>query len=281
MSLPTSPPPSASSLSAAISLNVVPARTGMAWVKLGIKTFFKQPLAMGGLFFMFMALISVVSQVPYLGSAVALMVLPATTVGLMAATQVANGGKFPMPLVLFTAFRAGSNKTRAILVLGALYAFGFLLVLGVSALFDDGQLASIYLSGSPLSKEAMTSPDLKMAAWAAMILYLPLSMAFWHAPALVHWHNVPPLKALFFSLVACIKNFGAMTVYFFMWLAVFSFGGLILTLIAIGTGSESAVGFLMLPAAMLMAAMFFCSIFFTYKDSFITENNLLDGVIKE
>lgn len=278
MSPPIAP---STSTTAAISLNVVPARTGMTWVKRGIKTFFKQPLAMGGLFFMFMALISVAAQVPYLGSAIALVVLPAATVGLMAATQVADGGKFPMPLVLFTAFRAGSNKTRAILALGALYALGFLLVLGISALFDNGQLASLYVSGSPLNKEAMASPDLKTAAWAAMIMYLPLSMAFWHAPALVHWHNVPPLKALFFSLVACIKNFGAMTVYFFMWLAVFSFGGLILTMIAIATGSESAVGFIMLPASMLMATMFFSSIFFTYKASFITENNLLDSATKQ
>ena len=267
-----------------MSLQVVPARTGLAWVKQGIKTFFKQPLALGGLFFMFIALISLVSQVPLLGSAIALAILPALTVGLMAAAQETEGNhvgenvgqkgagkkgsKFPMPLVLFTAFRAGNDKTRAILVLGALYAIGFVLVLGVSALFDGGQLASLYLSGSPLNKEAMMSPDLKMAAWAAMILYLPLSMAFWHAPALVHWHNVPPLKALFFSLVACFKNFAAMTVYFFMWLAVFSLGGLLMTLLAIATGSESAVSFVMLPAAMLMAAMFFTSIYFTYQDCF-------------
>lgn len=261
----------------AMSLNVVPARTGVAWVKQGIKTFFKQPLAMGGLFFMFMALISVASQVPYLGSAIALAVLPAMTVGLMAASQVAEGGKFPMPAVLFTAFRAGSDKSRAILVLGALYTVGFLLVLGVSALFDGGQLASIYLSGSPLNKEAM-SPDLKTAAWAAMVLYLPLSMAFWHAPALVHWQNVPPLKALFFSLVACFKNLAAMTVYFFMWLAVFSFGGLVLTLLAVATGSESAVSIVMLPAAMLMAAMFFSSINHTYQDSFSTAKSSVDIV---
>ena len=46
----------------AISLNIVPARTGMTWVKRGMQTFFKQPLALGGLFFMFMALVSLVSH---------------------------------------------------------------------------------------------------------------------------------------------------------------------------------------------------------------------------
>jgi hypothetical protein len=267
--------------SPAISLQVVPARTGTAWVKLGIKTFFKQPLAMGGLFFMFMALISLVSQVPFIGSALALMVLPAATVGLMAATRTAVDGKFPMPAVLFTAFRSGAKKTQAILMLGALYAVGFLLVLGVSALFDGGQFASFYLTGGAMTKDIVSTSEFQMATWAAMALYLPLSLMFWHAPALVHWHDVSPVKALFFSFVACFKNFAAMAVYFFMWLAVFSMGGLVLTMLAIATGSESAVSFVMLPAALLMAAMFFTSIYFTFKDSFITENTAAAGVIKQ
>jgi hypothetical protein len=245
----------------------------MAWVKLGIKTFFKQPLALGGLFFMFMALISLVSQLPYVGAALALVVLPAATIGLMEATQVASNGKFPMPATLFTAFRAGAKKTQAILILGALYAVGFLTVLGVSALFDGGQFASIYLSGGVMTKEIISTSEFQMATWAAMALYLPLSLMFWHAPALVHWHEVSPIKALFFSLVACIRNFAAMVVYFFMWLAVFSLGGLVLTLVAVATGSESAVSFVMLPAALLMATMFFTSIYFTFKDSFITPTN--------
>ena len=267
--------PSTSS-AAAISLNVVPARTGIAWVKLGIKTFFKQPLAMGGLFFMFMALISLVSQLPFVGAALALVVLPAATIGLMAATRVASDGKFPMPTVLFTAFKAGIKKTQAILLLGALYAVGFLLVLGVSALFDGGQFANFYLGGggNAMTKEIISTSEFQMATWAAMALYLPLSLMFWHAPALVHWHDVSPVKALFFSFIACAKNFTAMVVFFFMWLAVFSLGGLVLTLVAVATGSESAVSFVMLPAALLMATMFFTSIYFTFKDSFIAENKV-------
>lgn len=254
----------------AISLNIVPARTGMTWVKRGLQTFIKQPLALAGLFFMFMALVSLASMVPVIGGVMALLVLPAATVGLMASTQLASDGKFPMPVTLFTAFRAGAKKTQAILVLGALYAVGFLLVMAVSALFDGGQFASMYLSGAAVTKETLGTTEFQLATWAAMALYLPLSLMFWHAPALVHWHDVSPIKALFFSLVACIRNFGAMAVYFFSWLGVFVLGGLVLTLVATLTGSESAVSFIMLPAALLMATMFFCSIYFTFVDSFLT-----------
>ena len=76
-----------------------------------------------------------------------------------------------------------------------------------------------------MTKEIIGTSDFQMATWAAMALYLPLSLMFWHAPALVHWHDVSPIKALFFSLVACIRNFGAMAVYFFSWLGVFVLGG--------------------------------------------------------
>lgn len=258
-------------MSSPISLNVVPARTGFRWVKLGIQTFIKQPLALTGLFFMFMALVSVVSLVPFIGGALTLVLLPAATVGLMASTQLAADGKFPMPLTLFSAFRTGSRKTQAILILGALYALGFLAVMSVSALFDGGQFAGMYFSGDAITKETISSTEFQMATWVAMALYLPLSLMFWHAPALVHWRDVSPVKALFFSLVTCIRNFGAMTVYFLTWLGVFVLGGLVLTLAAGLTGSETVVSFIMLPVALLMATMFFCSIYFTVQDSFLAD----------
>ena len=56
--------------------------------------------------------------------------------------------------------------------------------------------------------------------WVFVGLHLPLSLMFWHAPALVHWHGFSPLKGLFFSLLACLRNFWAFAVFALMWLAV-------------------------------------------------------------
>ena len=251
-----------------MKLNIVPARTGIQWVKLGIKTFFKQPLALAGLFFMFMAAMSVLSMVPLIGNALALALLPAATLGLMAATQEATKGKFPMPSVLISSFRAGKAQMRAMLLLGGLYAVGFLLVMGVSALIDGGNFARMYLLGGSLTREAVMAPEFQSAMWVSMALYLPLSLMFWHAPALVHWHGVPPVKSLFFSLVACLRNFGAFAVFGLAWSAVFVVVGMAVTLIATGVGGPTAAGAAMFPAAMLLAAMFFTSIYFTYQASF-------------
>ena len=60
-----------------MQLKLLPAKTGILWVRQGMRTFFRQPLALAGLFFMFMAAVSVASIVPVVGSMIALALLPA------------------------------------------------------------------------------------------------------------------------------------------------------------------------------------------------------------
>jgi hypothetical protein len=248
-------------------LNHVGARTGFEWVRLGIKTFWRQPLAMSGLFFLFMAVVSIVSAVPLVGVALALALLPAATLGLMAASREIAEGRFPMPTVLASAFRAGRERLRAMLQLGALYAAGFLLVMGISALFDGGQFARMYLGAGGVTAETVRSAEFQTAMSVGMLLYLPLALLFWHAPALVHWHGVSPVKSLFFSLMACWQNKGAMLAYLVGWLGTFLVGSTVVGLLASMIGPE-AMQVAMFPAALLMAAMFFSSFYYTFRDSF-------------
>ena len=251
-----------------MKLNIVPARQGVQWVKLGIQTFWRHPLALAGLFFMFMAVMSVLSIVPVLGNVLALMLLPGATLGLMAATKETLNGKFPMPVVLISGFRAGRQQFRAMLLLGAIYAAGFMLVLGVSALADGGKFAKLYLVGGAMSAELQMAPDFELAVLLSMALYMPLSLLFWHAPPLVHWHGVPPVKSLFFSFVACMRNFWAFTVFGLAWIGVFIGMGMAVATIAALLGSPELVAAIMFPASMLLAAMFFTSLYFTFRDAF-------------
>ncbi len=252
-----------------MKLNIVPARTGLTWVKLGIKTFMQQPLAMSGLFFMFMAVLSVATLLPFIGAAVALALLPAATLGLMAATREATKGKFPMPSILISAFRAGQQRKRAMMILGALYAAGFLAIMGVSALFDGGQFARLYLVGGKITEELVLQDSFQTAMWVAMLLYLPLSLLFWHAPALVHWHGITPVKSLFFSFMACYRNFGAFTVFGLAWAGLFIVAAVVVSLIATLLGNPMLATVVMFPVALAIVAMFFTSIYFTFRDSFV------------
>src|SRR5574343_827580 len=254
-----------------MKLHIVPARTGWLWVRLGLRTFWQQPLALSGLFFLFITVMSLASLLPWLGNALALGLLPAATLGLMAATREASLGKFPMPAVLLSAWRAGQQQRRAMMVLGGLYALGFLLVLGISALFDGGSFARLYLVGGTLTRELVESPAFQTASWVAMVLYLPLSLLFWHALALVHWHGTPPVKSLFFSLVACLRNMAAMVVCLLGWMLIFCGVGLAMMLLSLLLGQPGLLVNVMYPASMVLAAMFFSSIYFSFRDSFITD----------
>ena len=251
-----------------MKLHIVPARTGITWVKLGFKTFLQQPLAMSGLFFMFMALLSVASMLPLIGAALALGLLPAATLGLMAATQEATKGKFPMPSILISAFRAGRQRLNAMMQLGALYAVGFLAIMAISSLIDGGQFAKLYLVGGKITEELVLQSSFQAAMWVTLALYLPLSLMFWHAPALVHWYGVAPVKSLFFSFTACYKNFGAFTVYGLVWAGIFVLALLGITVIAALLGNPAFAGVAMFPIALVIFAMFFTSIYFTFAGSF-------------
>lgn len=251
-----------------MKLTLVPARTGSAWVKLGMQTFFKQPLALAGLFFMFMALMSITTMVPLIGLPLAMTLLPAITLGLMAASREATQGRFPMPLILLTGFRAGPVKLRAMLTLGAVYAVGFLCAIGASYLVDGGGFASMYLGGKAPTAELMETGSFQMAMWTFIGLHLPLSLLFWHAPALVYWQDIAPVKAMFFSIVACGRNFWAYVVFAFVWMVVMIGTVLALTALSAALNAPTLASVMLLPALLLVAAMFFTSLFFTYRDCF-------------
>ena len=251
-----------------MKLQIVPAKQGLVWVKQGIRTFWRQPLAFTGLFFLFMAWVSVLSMVPFIGAALALLVLPAATLGLMVATEQAASGKFPMPTVMLVAFRAGQQRLKAMVLLGVLYALSFLAVMAISALVDGGGFAKVYLANAPITPEVVNDTDFQTAMWLTTIMYVPLSMLFWHAPALVHWHGVPPVKSLFFSAIACWRNLGAFALYLLAWAGVFVAGAMLILLISSALGGNDLSAAVLMPGALLMAAMFFTSVYFSVKDCF-------------
>jgi hypothetical protein len=246
-----------------VKLNIVPARTGILWVKLGVQTFLKQPLALAGLFFMYMAAVLVLSQVPLIGPLLGGMLVPAATLGLMAATAEATKGRFPMPSVLISAFRAGKQRARAMLVLGVLYTGGSLLATLIGSLLIGAAPAVAPAAG------ADATPQIDSRTLFVLLLHTPLLVLFWHAPALVHWHGVPPVKSLFFSGVACMRNFGAMLIYAVTWLGVFLGVGFILSSVGLLLGGLTVARSVMMPTVLLMVAMFSTSMYFTFRDSFL------------
>jgi len=239
-----------------MKLNIVHPRTGLQWVRLGIRTFMKQPLALVGLFFMYMAAVIVLTQLPVVGVILGGMLVPAATLGLMAASEEATKGRFPMPSIVLSACRAGRRQVRAMLVLGVIYTAGSMLATSLGTLITGDRAAS--------------PAEIDTGTLVVLALHAPLFLMFWHAPALVHWHGVSPVKSLFFSAVACLKNFGAFLVYGLAWFAIFLGIGSAFGLLGVLIGGVDLARAVMLPMALLLAAMFSTSIYFTFRDSFVT-----------
>lgn len=250
-----------------MQLNIVPTRSGLQWAMQGIRTFWRQPLALSGIFFLFMATESLLSMLPLVGPALALMVLPALTLGLMAASQLAAGGKFPMPAVLFTALKTAPQR-KAMFKLGALYALLFIGVMLASVLVDGGTFAKVYLGGVPLTPEVVNSATFQAATWLTLVLSIPLSMMFWHAPALVHWQGLPVMKSLFFSLMACWRNLRAFALYVLVWMGVFMAAGFLALVASALLGDAKWMSAIFTPLALCVMAMFFTSMMLTVKDCF-------------
>ncbi|PIG00273.1 BPSS1780 family membrane protein [Comamonas sp. 26] len=253
-----------------MKLQIVPARTGLQWVLQGLRTFKSQPLALAALFFLGMASMSLISALPLIGPVLALALLPCISLTMMVAASEAAHGRKPTPALLLVSFRSGSQHLHSMLMLGCMYAAGFLLIIGASTIVDGGNFASVYLGQTPMTRELAEEPEFQSAMWLSMCLYLPLSLAFWHAPALIHWHGISPVKSLFFSFVGCIRNIGAYFVFGVCWVGVFIATGMVL---AIVTGILAALigsiaGGLMVATALALAAVFFTSIVFSFRDSF-------------
>ena len=253
-----------------MKLQIVPARTGLQWVQLGLRTFKSQPLALAALFFLGMASMSLVTAVPLVGPVIALALLPCISLTMMVAASEAAHGRKPTPALLLVAFRSGNHHTHSMLMLGGLYAAGFLLIIGASSLVDGGTFASVYMGQTPMSVELAEEPEFQSAMWLSMFLYLPLSLSFWHAPALIHWHGVSPIKSLFFSFVGCIRNIGAYLVFGVCWMGLFIASGIVLAMVTgiLAMMIGSIAGGLMVATALMLAAIFFTSIVFTFRDSF-------------
>lgn len=245
-----------------MKLNIVPARTGFEWMKLGVRTFMKQPLALTGLFFMYMALVAVLFTIPVIGPVLGVIIAPAATLGFMLATSEVSNGRFPMPTVLVSAFRADRQRARAMLILGVLYALCAVVV---------GSIASFVVGDLPVPQpDAQVQPDAALAVrvFLSLLLYVPILLLFWHAPGLVYWYGIAPVKSLFFSLVACMRNFGAFLVYGLAWMGLFVALSFVMLMVAGLVGGQAAATAVLVPTMLLLLAMFSSSLYFTFRDSF-------------
>jgi hypothetical protein len=168
---------------------------------------------------------------------------------------------------LLIAWRVSRQRKRDMLNLGLMYAAGFAILLGLTALLDGGQFAKFYLVGGEMDAQTLQSDNMMLPLGVFTAGSFLLELLFWHAPALVHWGHVPPVKSLFFSWMACWRNKGAFLMFGLSWMALMSCGLLLSGFLSEALGSTLGNG-LVMAAGLMALAMFSTSLIFSFRACF-------------
>lgn len=222
---------------------VVPPLRGAQWLLSGWRLFAAAPLGWLAVVFVYWVCIMLISLLPF-GSAAAPLLIPAFSVGFMAAGRAAARGA-PVELAqLFDGFR---TSLKPQLWLGTLY---------LACL-----VALVLLSGA--SPREMPN-ELTGGLLAAGVLYVPVMMAFWFAPVLAAWHGVSPGKSLFFSLVACLVNWRAFLVYGALTVLL----PVLVLLAFVQAVGAAALRAIVVPLIILVLPTLLASFYASYRDVF-------------
>lgn len=245
---------------------ILPAGAGWQWIQDGYRICRKQPLAM---FFWSMTLGLIITfsyLIPFLGQVALIIATPSLTFITLSACRRIDAGQ-PMQLGMWTQPLRDGTVRRRLFILGLAY-LGSCLAGGLIATvpFLDGISAA--LEGSGAIDEVALLHALQAPLITFGVLYLLISMLFWHAPALIGWHGVPLGQALFFSMVACWRNKWGFLLYGLSWGAIFfamQMAGVFFTMIGI---SAALTQLLMTPLNIAVTAVLYASFYPAYVSIF-------------
>lgn len=255
----------------------LPAIRGWNWIVEGFRLFRANPALLTFLVFGYWLTLVFLNLIPLLGVVLAPLCVPALSVGVMNGCRALEREATNGFGLLFSGFQKNRN---VLLVLGAIYLAGSLAVFAGSAVVDGGALLGIMMAGQPPPDDLLESDQLMLALQVTLILMVPLLMAFWFAPLLAAWEDMPAVKALFFSFIACARNWRPFVVY---GLGV-AFISAILPGIVLGiVGAASAPLLRMVAVAMSLPLLFvfvptlFASFYVSYRDVFVRTDEAADA----
>lgn len=178
-----------------------PMQRGLEWLREGVTLWRRNPTLLTFAAFGYLLILLILSAVPLIGQAVASLIMPALSLGVLNTCRAIDEGRKGGPHLLFSGFKTNVGSLVAI---GGIYLVASLLVILLTTLIDGGTLMSV-LRGASMADNG-TMPNLTFSLLAALSLSTPVLMAYWFAPLLAGWWQQPAAKAMFFSFYACLRN---------------------------------------------------------------------------
>lgn len=194
-----------------MKIEQVSAGRGLGWILEGFAFFSAAPLIWLVDSLLFTVVLGLLSVIPVFGTIAATLLQPILVGGLLQGCRDQASGS---PLQIEHLLAGFRKNTRVLLMLGlVLGLLSLLLMLVLGGLV----VASGWLGSISLNPDASfgVGPDVPLqTAWFAALLvvavgsllYLPLAMAAWFAPALVMLNGLDVWDSLRGSFLACLRN---------------------------------------------------------------------------
>ena len=223
----------------------VPIGSGMSWITSGYSNHFK---GNAGAWIGAVVVLLLISIIPLLNMLTQFL-MPVFVGGLMLGARAQDEGERFQFNDLFRGFKKNTGQLLLFSVLFFVAVFALMIIFGVVMGGSMALMGGMDGTGSPADPTAMLLPMLVM-----MLVFIPLMMSYWFAPALIALDNLSAIAAMKLSFIGCLKNFLPFLVY-----------GIVLTVLMVVAVIPVGLGLL------VMMPVMYASMYRAYRDIYYPE----------
>jgi uncharacterized membrane protein len=213
----------------------VPAGQAWAWIVSGFELFKANPVMWIVILLIYLAIIIPISLVPVIGSVVSTLLAPVFASGMMWGCKALVNKQ---DLEINHLFEGVKKNTAQLIAVGGIYMLSLLVIAVMVVLSLNKEVVELLMKGQELSQGQASSMMLPILI--AMLLIVPILMAYWYAPVLTGLHNLKAVEAMKLSFVACLKNMLPFLLYGLIFTVI-----LVVAIIPFGLGLIVAIPVMM------------------------------------
>ncbi len=235
-----------------LTIKQVPIGNAWTWILKGFNLFKANPAMWIILLVIYLAIMIPVSMLPVIGSVLSTLLAPVFAAGMMWGCQALIKGQDLEINHLFEGFK---HNTSQLITLGGIYMVSLLFVAVIVVMALDKETIELLLAGKDLSAEQ--ADGMLMPMLIALMLMMPVLMAYWFAPVLAGLHNLRAVDAMKLSFSACLKNMLPFLLYGLVFMLL-----LIIAIIPFGLG------------LIIVVPVMMTSLYSSYADVFSIESTV-------
>lgn len=189
-----------------MEVHQVSATHGWRWIAEGFAIFKKNPVIWIALFFVYLLIGLLLSQIKIIGPIVLNLLAPVFVAGFMFGCRALENDDDLEINHLFAGFK---HHAAQLISVGGMYLAGIIIIVGIMFAGSDNTVLQAIFSGDKLAQQqaaAALGSGFLVTALLGLVLMSLLIMAYWFAPVLVAFHEMTAVDAMKLSFRACLHN---------------------------------------------------------------------------